>query len=134
MPPLFEFVIPQGPLSQRAKKDHLREWKTYVAEQARLAMPEPFVLATDPVALSLLYFYDEKMLDLDNVLKPIQDALSGVLYEDDSLITDVDLRRRWRRTTFTLNDVSPVLAEGLDLGKEFVYVSLKEAPPQDVLS
>lgn len=96
-------------------------------------MPESFVPSTDSIALTLLYFYDEKMLDLDNVLKPIQDALSGVLYEDDSLITDVVLRRRRLRTTFKLNDVSPVLAEGLDLGKEFIFISVKEAPPQDTL-
>jgi len=81
----------------------------------------------------LLYFYDEAALDADNILKPIQDALIGVLLEDDSVITDVEIRRRWRRTTFTLNSVSPVLAAGLALGREFVYVALSDAPAQDVL-
>jgi Holliday junction resolvase RusA-like endonuclease len=133
MPPFFEFVIPQGPLSQRAKSRSLRRWKETVEERARASMTESFTLATDPIALTLLYFYDEKMVDLDNVLKPIQDALSGVIYEDDSLITDVVVRGRRRRTTFKLNDVSPVLAEGLDLGKEFIFISIEEPPPQDTL-
>ena len=90
-------------------------------------------LATEPIALKLLYLYDEAALDVDNILKPIQDALIGVLFEDDSVITDVEIRRRWRRTTFTVNAVSPILAAGLELGREFVYVALSDAPAQDVL-
>ena len=86
------------------------------------------------MALRLLYIYDEAALDVDNILKPIQDALVGVLLEDDSIITDVEIRRRWRRTTFTINSVSSTLAAGLALGREFVYVALSDAPAQDVLS
>jgi Holliday junction resolvase RusA-like endonuclease len=111
----------------------LREWKEFVAERARLAMNEPRTLASEPVALKLLYLYDEAALDVDNILKPIQAALVGVLLEDDSVITDVEIRRRWRGTTFTLNAISPVLARGLALGREFVYVALSDAPAQDVL-
>jgi len=48
----------------------------------------------EPVSLRILYFYDDVALDVDNVLKPILDALKGVLVEDDSAITDVDIRRR----------------------------------------
>jgi hypothetical protein len=49
------------------------------------------------------------------------------------VITDVEIRRRWLRTTFTVNAVSPTLATGLALGGEFVWVGLSDAPPQDVL-
>ncbi len=130
----FEFVIPQRPVSQQARRQaRLREWRDFVAVHARLAINEPRELATDPVALKLLYLYDEAALDVDNILKPIQDALVGILLEDDSVITDVEIRRRWRRTTFSLNAVSPVLAAGLALGREFVYVALSDAPAQDVL-
>jgi len=59
--------------------------------------------------------------------------LVGILLEDNSVITDVEIRRRWRGTTFTLNAVSPVLAAGLALGREFVYVALSDSPAQDVL-
>jgi len=130
----FEFVIPQRPVSQQARRQaRLREWKEFVSTQARMAINEPRGLATEPVALRLLYFYDEAALDVDNILKPIQDALVRILLEDDSVVSDVEIRRRWRRTTFTLNAVSPVLAAGLALGAEFVYVALSDAPAQDVL-
>ena len=130
----FEFVIPQRPVSQQARRQaRLREWKEFIASYARLAINEPRVLATEPVALRLLYFYDAAALDVDNILKPIQDALVGILFEDDPVVTDVEIRRRWRGTTFTINAVSPVLAAGLALDREFVYVALSDAPAQDVL-
>jgi crossover junction endodeoxyribonuclease RusA len=92
----IEFVIPQRPVSQQARRQaRLREWKEFVAEHARLAINEPRELASEPVALKLLYVYEEAALDIDNILKPIQDALIGVLLEDDSVITDVEIRRRW---------------------------------------
>jgi Holliday junction resolvase RusA-like endonuclease len=130
----FEFVIPQRPVSQQARRQaRVREWKEFVAHHARLAMREPRALAIDPIAISVLYVYDEAALDVDNVLKPIQDALIGVLLDDDSIVTDVEICRRWRGTTFTIGMVTPVLASGLELGGEFVYVLLKDAPPQDVM-
>jgi hypothetical protein len=85
------------------------------------------------VAVRLLYLYDEAALDADNILKPIQDALIGILFDDDSIVTDVEIRRRWRRAAFTINAVSPTLAAGLELGSECVYVSVADAPAQDVL-
>jgi len=129
-----EFVLPQRPISQQARRQaRLREWKQLVAEHARLAVEEPRALATEPVALRLLYLYDDISLDVDNILKPILDGLIGVLLQDDTVITDVEIRRRRRATAFTLNAVSPVLAAGLALGREFVYVALTDAPAQDVL-
>lgn len=129
-----EFVIPQRPVSQQARRrDRVREWMEFVAQHARGAVGAAHQPVAGPVALQLLYLYDEVVLDVDNVLKPIHDALIGVLFEDDSVVTDVEIRRRWRGTTFTLDAVTPVLAAGLELYREFVYVTLRDAPPQDVL-
>ena len=128
-----EFVLPRGPVSQQARRqERLREWKRLVAERARLALEEPGVLATTPVALRLLYLYDEVAVDVDNVLKPILDALIGVLLEDDALVTDVEIRRRRLGIALAVDDISPILAAGFALGHEFVYVALTDAPPQDV--
>jgi hypothetical protein len=56
----FEFVIPERPVSQQARRQaRLREWKEFVAAHARLAIVDPRDLATAPVALRLLYLYDE---------------------------------------------------------------------------
>jgi hypothetical protein len=69
-------VIPQRPSHSRLRRQaRLREWKDIVAGHARLAINESRELATEPVALRLLYLYEEAALDADNILKPIQDAL-----------------------------------------------------------
>jgi hypothetical protein len=67
----IEFVIPQRPVSQQARRQaRLREWKEFVAEHARLAIIEPRELTSEPVALKLLYVCEEAALDIDNILKP----------------------------------------------------------------
>jgi hypothetical protein len=77
--------------------------------------------------------YDEVALDVDNFLKPIQDALVGLAFSDDSVITDVIIRRRQLRGTFDLSRASSVLIEGFEYGDEFVYVHVGDAPSQEQL-
>jgi crossover junction endodeoxyribonuclease RusA len=86
-----------------------------------------------PVRVPLIYLYDKVPLDIDNVIKPIQDALVGLVFLDDSLVTDVIIRRRHLRGTFDLTQASPVLVEGFEYGNEFVYVWIGDAPPQEQL-
>jgi crossover junction endodeoxyribonuclease RusA len=70
---------------------------------------------------------------VDNILKPIQDALVGLVFSDDSIVTDAISRRRQLGGTFDLSRVSPVLIEGFEYGDEFVYVHIADAPPQEQL-
>jgi len=89
--------------------------------------------ANGPVCLTLVYLYDEAALDVDNVIKPIQDALIGLAFPSDSLVTDAISRRRQLRGAFDLTRVSSVLIEGFEYGGEFVYVHVGDAPPQEQL-
>jgi crossover junction endodeoxyribonuclease RusA len=129
-----EFIVPQRPVSQQARRrDRVRAWRSIVAAHAREAVGRESVLVATPVALRLLYLHDEVRLDVDNILKPIHDALIGVILKDDSVVTDVEIRRRRLGPGLVLREVSPVLGAGLELGTEFVYISLGDAPQQDVL-
>lgn len=130
----LEFVIPHRPISQQVRRrERLRDWKSVVAEHARRAISSECELTSEPVALRVLYLFDQAALDVDNLLKPIQDALIGVVLDDDANVTDVEIRRRWIGTAFTLHEASPVLVAGLALRRECVHVSITDAPPQDVL-
>ncbi len=66
--------------------------------------------------------YDRDPVDIDNIIKPIQDALVGVVYEDDVLITDVDAHRRPLTGTFDLTRCPSLLIQGVVAGEECVYV------------
>jgi len=90
--------------------------------------------ADGPVCITLIYLYDEGALDVDNIVKPIMDALVGLVFPDDSLVTDAIVRRRQLRGTFDLSQVSPVLIEGFERGGAFIYVHVGDAPLQEQLS
>lgn len=48
-----------------------------------------------PVMLSITYFFTDKQMDVDNIPKPISDALNGLAYFDDEQITDIICRKRY---------------------------------------
>ena len=130
----FEFLIKSRPVSQQTRRrERLREWKEFVRQEATWYWSSTHVPANGPVCITLVYLYDEVALDVDNFLKPIQDALVGLAFSDDSVITDVIIRRRQLRGTFDLSRASSVLIEGFEYGDEFVYVHVGDAPPQEQL-
>jgi crossover junction endodeoxyribonuclease RusA len=62
-------------------------------------------------------------LDGDNMIKPIQDALEGLVYVNDRQVHEPHARMI-NLDQATIPDVSPVLAEGLSLGEEFLHISI----------
>jgi crossover junction endodeoxyribonuclease RusA len=130
----FEFLIKSRPVSQQTRRrERLREWKEFVRQEATRYWSSTHVPANGPVCITLVYLYDEVALDVDNFIKPIQDALAGLAFSDDSVITDVIIRRRQLRGTFDLSRASSVLIEGFEYGDEFVYVHIGDAPSQEQL-
>ena len=130
----FEFLIRSRPVSQQARRSRRKDaWKDFVRREAERSWGPVHVPADGPVCVTLIYLYDEVALDVDNIIKPIQDALVGLVFPDDSLVTDVIIRRRELRGTFDLTRVSSVLVEGFEYGNEFVCVWIGDAPPQEQL-
>ena len=83
--------------------------------------------------LSITYYYDETSMDVDNIPKPISDALKGLVYVDDSQVNDVLCRRRDLSAGLRVINPSPVLAAGFDRGGEFLYIRVDPAPDQEVI-
>src|SRR5215510_9520021 len=130
----FEFLIRSRPVSQQTRRrERLREWKEFVRHEAMRYWTSSHVPADGPVCITLVYLYDEVALDVDNILKPIQDALVGLVFSNDAIVTDAINRRRQLGDTFDLSRASPVLIEGFEYGDEFVYVHIADAPPQEQL-
>ena len=44
--------------------------------------------------LTVMYFYESGSMDIDNLPKPISDALKGLVYLDDEQVTDIVCRKR----------------------------------------
>lgn len=72
----------------------MREWKEHVRRTALEAWTNAHTLSAVRVAFTLFHLHREVALDVDNIVKPVQDALIGVALDDDSRITDLIVRRR----------------------------------------
>lgn len=124
----FEFIIHRRPLSiQTANRARLQAWKQYVAGEAAKAWGGRGPMALVELRLSLVFLCESTPLDADNVIKPVQDALSGVVYEDDDQIADVDSHRRFFADAMDLTGLPDVLVSAILGGEECVYVRIEES-------
>ena len=83
--------------------------------------------------LTITYFHEGNSLDVDNIPKPILDALKDLVYSDDAQVTDLVCRKRNLNGDLRIENLSSVLAEGFNRGNEFLYVVVEDAPDQEVI-
>jgi len=131
----FDFFVVGPPLSQQTRNPgKLREWKAYVrAEAAKLWQGQaPVEIA---LKITVVYYHERQsvLIDHDNMLKPIQDALSGLIYQNDRQITDAQTRKTNIDGRFRLRRLPPVYARAFGGGREFVYIRIEEAPGHEEL-
>ena len=122
----LEFLIQRRPLSLQAKRTSLRAWRAFVRTEAAKVWKEA-TIQTGDLHLTLVYLCDMSPPDTDNIVKPIQDALIGLVFSDDALISDVESHRRSLSSTFDLTQLPALLLTGLTLGKECVYVKVSSS-------
>ena len=99
------------------------------AAERRWASQDP--LAGD-VSVTITYFFDDAKLDVDNIPKPILDALNGLVYSDDSQVSDILCRRRDLRRELRFQNASPMLLDYLDRPGQFLHITVSNAPSQEV--
>ena len=131
----FEFFVEGPPFSQQTRNSgRLREWKEYIrAEATKLWASQAPVEV--PLKLTVVYYHERQsvLIDHDNMIKPIQDALSGVIYKNDRQITDAQTRKTNIDGRFRLRHLSPVYAHAFGGGREFIYIRIEEAPSHEEL-
>lgn len=130
----FEFTITGPPLSQQAKASSRQRWKAAVAAAATAALPNGIQPTREEVALSITYYYDGDPPDVDNIIKPIQDALIGVVYIDDSQVVRAQSSRTRIDGSFTIRGASALLLTAFSKRDAFVYITVTEPPDFSKLS
>ena len=129
-PPLpFEFTVFGRPISHQSdNRVLLAEWRKLVTTAAAAdwtAMP-----LTCDLRIAVTYYHEEPAvrLDGDNMLKPIQDALIGLLFADDGQITDAQVRKSPIDEPIRARRASRTLLEAFAVGRPFVHVIIDAAP------
>jgi len=129
-PSQFECTVRGTPISsQSGNRDRWQEWKDTVRETAEenwSGAPKD-----EPLYLKVMYFYAgfDGGIDNDNLVKPIQDAMEGVVYQDDHLIEVVTVIRCNLDEEFTVSKMSPDVARALSRGRDFVHIVADPVPP-----
>ena len=125
---LFEFLIPRRPVSLQTKnRKNLQAWKNFVcAEACKNWSGAPH---NNELHLTLVYLCDDDPVDVDNIIKPIQDALVGTIYNDDLLVSDVESHRRPLTGVFDIAKYPALLVNGILSGAECVYVRITDSQP-----
>jgi len=129
-----EFTIKGPPVSfQTRNKDRLRAWKGDVSQASSAAATpgEPPVLG--PVAVTITYYYDGESPDVDNIVKPILDALNGIVFGDDAQVVEAKSRKKSINGSYKIRGASAVLLGAFASGDDFVHVKVVEGPPGEVL-
>ncbi len=133
----FEVVIDGAPVSQQARRRaRLRDWISKVENEAKNNWPEDELPVVDSIMVKITYFYEEDVspkIDVDNISKPILDALKGVVFADDSQVTDLLCRKR-RSKNIRVESSSDILLEQLDQKNEFLFIVVQDAPDQEVFN
>ncbi len=127
---MIEFVVVGTPRAHRANSRPL--WQAKV----QAAVPEQDQLLDGPLCLRIDFFFSEATdLDTDNIIKPIQDALEDLVYEDDKTIVDVCARKVDRVNPPPVIGAPVTLARALSSTTgDFVYVRVAEARPEVTFS
>ena len=117
--------------AQTATLRALEAWKAPVrfACLAARRLNEP--LSDASVALRVTFYREPALGDLDNLLKPIVDALQGIAYHNDRQISDLSGRRRDIDQSFKVRYMSPVLAMAFSDGRQFVHIEVWRDPDQE---
>lgn len=124
----LEFFIEQTPRATGAKS--IGQWKDTVERSARhraMATDKVGLLWSCPVAVTIFYFLPEPMQgDVDNIVKPILDAMIGVAYLDDREVERVLVQKFEPQFERVFTDPSEELAAALDAEPPVVYIRVDD--------
>ena len=127
---MIDFVVRGTPRSQQARKKKL--WQ----KKVQAAAPPGLELLAGSLRLRIDFFFDgSTQLDTDNIIKPIQDALKNIVYDDDEAVIDVCARKIDLQQLPTLVATPSVLSRALtEPRSDFVFVRVASAHRRLVFS
>ena len=120
-----EVVVAGVPLSLPARARSKEAWKERIRAAAKKELPDGHFAAEEPIGVIIYYFSDAPAnFDIDNIVKPIFDSLSGFIYLDDKQVERLVAQKFEPGRLFTFSSPSPKLADALDQTGPRVYLQI----------
>ncbi len=130
----LEFLVSGTPVSLQAKRrESVDQWKARIIDATRSILPEGHFATGSPIAATLFYFPDTEMAgDVDNIVKPVLDALGQHIYLDDRQVHRILVQKFEPENVFGFGAPSPTLLDALNRAKPILYVRLSNDPFEDL--
>ena len=128
--PHLEFTIGGPPISHQTRdKANLRRWMTEIRAAASIAWAGKPPL-TAQLKCTIINFHEGGLasLDDDNMVKPIRDAMNGLVYRDDRQISYSETIQVGIDAPIKIRGASAILLAAYSRGDEFLYVRIDDAP------
>jgi crossover junction endodeoxyribonuclease RusA len=125
--PVFEFVVEGPAVSLRASKksrqsrQHYQKWVRFVREAAEKEWHTNDKPTGSDVEVTLSNYYTEAPPDVDNIIKPILDALKGLVYRDDVQVHKVT-SQKFDLPRDTIENSGVLLARALARHTEVLHI------------
>ena len=128
----FEFIVVGRAVSQRAKSSASRDrWRRQIRAEAQTqwgdAVPE-----SGPLAVMVSYLSVDPGIDVDNIPKPILDALKDVVFADDEQVITPHCRKRRLRSDLEIVNPPPRLLEYIGDRQHVLHVAVVRAADSEV--
>lgn len=100
---------------------------------SNLAIPDAHFASDKRIAVTLYYLPAERMDgDIDNIVKPILDALSKHIYIDDGQVERVVVQKFEPGNAFTFQKPTVRLSEALEGDRPLLYVRISSNPHEEL--
>ncbi len=124
----LEVVIEATPVSAQSSSSSRDAWKLLVAAGTRQRLRELtdwYWLVKQPLSVTIFYFPDAPMEgDIDNIVKPILDAMKTIVYHDDDVVERVLVQRFEPGLAWSFGALAENLAVAVDRTPPVVYIRI----------
>jgi hypothetical protein len=128
----LEFIVQGTPVSLQAKRaKSIVAWQQRVKRASAEVLPEGHFATHRPMAVTLLYFPVAEMQgDLDNIVKPVLDALKRNVYMDDQQVERVWVQKFEPPHIFPFATPSRTLARAINGAKPLLFIRVGDDPSE----
>jgi crossover junction endodeoxyribonuclease RusA len=121
----FEFIVSGTAVSAQARSEALKEWKSRIKDSASKNLPHGHFATQDSLGVTIFYFLEEEMQgDIDNIIKPILDALCKHVYMDDHQIERIFIARFEPEKIIKFDSPSIILDKAIEMDKPNLYIKI----------
>lgn len=130
----IEFVVEGTPVSaQSGRRRSVRQWQARIIDASRRILPEGHFASSAPISVLLYYFPIAAMVgDIDNIVKPILDAMCRHIYLDDHQVERLVIQKFEPKRAFSFTSPTARLLEALNRPRPALYIRLSDTPLEEL--